>query len=210
MIAARALTRRFGSRTVVDSVSFDVARSEIVALLGPNGAGKTTTMRMLAGLIAPTSGTVAIDGVQLNGATGPHLRSRIGFLTESPGVWDRLTVHENLHVYAGLYGLANAGDAIRRALAQFELTDHASARAAELSKGMRQKVALARALLHDPRILLLDEPTSGLDPEITRSFRALLDERRNAGCSIASQEICATSTETANDASMITICQPSE
>jgi len=184
VISARGLTRRFGSRLVVDAVTFEVAGSEIVALLGPNGAGKTTTMRMLAGLIGPTSGTVVIDGVELNGASGPHLRSRIGFLTESPGLWDRLTVEENLRIYAGLYGLANADAAIRRALAQFELTDHASARAAELSKGMRQKVALARTLLHDPRILLLDEPTSGLDPEITRSFRALLDDRRSAGCSI--------------------------
>ena len=184
MIAARALTRRFGSRVVVDDVSFDVGRSEIVALLGPNGAGKTTTMRMLAGLIAPTTGTVAIDGVQLTRATGALLRSRIGFLTEAPGLWDRLTVRENLQVYAGLYGLANQGPVIDRALDLFELADRASTRAAELSKGMRQKVALARALLHEPRILLLDEPTSGLDPEITRSVRALLDERRAAGCSI--------------------------
>jgi ABC-2 type transport system ATP-binding protein len=184
VISARGLTRRFGSRTVVDGVSFEVARSEIVALLGPNGAGKTTTIRMLAGLIAPTSGSVAIDGVQMTSATGPLLRSRLGFLTESPGVWDRLTVEENLHIYAGIYGLANGARAIARALEQFELTNHASVRAAELSKGMRQKVALARALLHEPRILLLDEPTSGLDPEITRSVRALLDDRRDAGCSI--------------------------
>jgi ABC-2 type transport system ATP-binding protein len=184
VIAARGLTRRFGSRVVVDDVSFDVGRSEIVALLGPNGAGKTTTMRMLAGLIAPTTGTVAIDGVQLTRATGALLRSRIGFLTEAPGLWDRLTVRENLRVYAGLYGLANQGPVIDRALDLFELADRASTRAAELSKGMRQKVALARALLHEPRILLLDEPTSGLDPEITRSVRALLDERRAAGCSI--------------------------
>ena len=184
MITARGLTRRFGSRVVVDDVSFEVERSEIVALLGPNGAGKTTTMRMLAGLIAPTSGTVAIDGVQLTRATGTLLRSRIGFLTEAPGVWDRLTVRENLQVYAGLYGLANPNGVIDRALELFELRDRASTRAAELSKGMRQKVALARALMHEPRILLLDEPTSGLDPEITRSVRALLDDRRAAGCSI--------------------------
>jgi ABC-2 type transport system ATP-binding protein len=184
VIAAQRLTRRFGSRVVVDDVSFEVERSEIVALLGPNGAGKTTTMRMLAGLISPTRGTVAIDGVQLTRATGTLLRNRIGFLTEAPGVWDRLTVRENLQVYAGLYGLANRNGVIDRALETFELTDHASARAAELSKGMRQKVALARALLHDPRILLLDEPTSGLDPEITRGVRALLDDRRASGCSI--------------------------
>jgi len=184
VIAAAGLTRRFGSRAVVDDVSFEVERSEIVALLGPNGAGKTTTMRMLAGLIAPTSGTVAIDGVQLTRATGTLLRSRIGFLTEAPGVWDRLTVRENLQIYAGLYGLANPNGVIDRALELFELRDRDSTRAAELSKGMRQKVALARALLHEPRILLLDEPTSGLDPEITRSVRALLDDRRAAGCSI--------------------------
>ena len=184
MIAAQRLTRRFGSRVVVDDVSFEVERSEIVALLGPNGAGKTTTMRMLAGLISPTRGTVAIDGVQLTRATGTLLRNRIGFLTEAPGVWDRLTVRENLQVYAGLYGLANRNGVIDRALETFELTDHASDRAAELSKGMRQKVALARALLHDPRILLLDEPTSGLDPEITRGVRGLLDDRRASGCSI--------------------------
>jgi len=184
VIAAQRLTRRFGSRVVVDDVSFEVERSEIVALLGPNGAGKTTTMRMLAGLISPTRGTVAIDGVQLTRATGTLLRNRIGFLTEAPGVWDRLTVRENLQVYAGLYGLANRNGVIDRALETFELTDHASDRAAELSKGMRQKVALARALLHDPRILLLDEPTSGLDPEITRGVRGLLDDRRASGCSI--------------------------
>ena len=184
MISAVALTRRFGSRTVVNDVTFQVARGEIVALLGPNGAGKTTTMRMLAGLIGPTSGTVAIDGVQLTRATGTALRSRIGFLTETPGLWDRLTVRENLNIYAGLYSLSNAGRTIDRLLDTFELSAHAQARAAELSKGMRQKVALARALLHDPCVLLLDEPTSGLDPEVTRSVRRLLEERRAAGCSI--------------------------
>jgi ABC-2 type transport system ATP-binding protein len=184
MIVASALTRRFGGRTAVDSVTFEVRRSEILALLGPNGAGKTTTMRMIAGLIAPTHGTVAIDGVPLTRATGGALRRRIGFLTESPGLWDRLTVRENLRVYARLYGLANADACIDRAIDRIRLTEHASARAAELSKGMRQKAALARALLHDPEILLLDEPMSGLDPDLARSVRQLLQERRAAGCAI--------------------------
>jgi ABC-2 type transport system ATP-binding protein len=184
MISAQRLTRRFGSRAVVDDVSFEVGRSEIVALLGPNGAGKTTTMRMLAGLIAPTSGTIVIDGVALTRATAASLRARIGFLTESPGLWDRLTVRENLATYAALYGLAQPDRAIDRAIDVFQLSAQASARAAELSKGMRQKVALARALLHEPAILLLDEPTSGLDPEITRGVRRLLEERRSAGCAI--------------------------
>ncbi len=184
MIAATRLTRRFGSRTVVNDITFAVSRAEIVALLGPNGAGKTTTLRMLAGLIAPTSGSVAIDGVPLTKATGTSLRSRIGFLTEAPGLWDRLTVRENLRIYAGLYGLAHAERTIDRALEMFELTGCRSARAAELSKGMRQKVALARALLHEPAVLLLDEPSSGLDPEVMRMVRRLLEERRAAGCSI--------------------------
>ena len=184
MIAATRLSRRFGSRTVVNDVSFEVRPSEIVALLGPNGAGKTTTLRMLAGLIAPTSGTVAIDGVTLTRATASALRRRIGFLTESPGLWDRLTVGENLTVYAELYAIDDRAGSVRRLLDLFELSAHVGTRAAELSKGMRQKVARARALLHDPRVLLLDEPTSGLDPEITRSVRRLLEERRTAGCAI--------------------------
>ena len=184
MITASHLTRRFGSRTAVDDVTFEVGRSEIVALLGPNGAGKTTTLRMLAGLIVPTSGSVAIGGVRLTRTNGSSLRMQIGFLTEAPGLWDRLTVRENLRVYAGLYGLADGESRIDRVLDLFAIADRGRTRTAELSKGTRQKVALARALLHDPTILLLDEPTSGLDPEVTRSVRLLLDERRAAGCSI--------------------------
>jgi len=184
LIAAAALTRVFGRRAVVEDVTLEVARSEIVALLGPNGAGKTTTMRMLAGLIAPTSGRVSIDGVTLTRGTGTALRARIGFLTESPGLWDRLTVTENLRVYADIYALPHPERVVAHALERFALGDRATTRTAELSKGMRQKVALARALLHDPDILLLDEPTSGLDPEIARSVRHLLEERRSAGCAI--------------------------
>jgi ABC-2 type transport system ATP-binding protein len=184
VIQAKRLTRRFGSQVAVEDVSFEVGAAEIVALLGPNGAGKTTTLRMLAGLLAPTSGAITIDGVQLTRRTGAVIRSKIGFLPEAPGLWERLTVRENLVVYAGLYGLHEAEKTIERLLDIFGLGSHADARAAELSKGMRQKTAIARALLHAPRILLLDEPTSGLDPEVIQSMRRLLDERRSAGCAI--------------------------
>lgn len=184
MIAARHLSRRFGSRTVVDGVTFDVLPGEVVALLGPNGAGKTTTMRMLAGLMAPTSGSVAIDGRELNAGSGAAARQRIGFLTEAPGLWDRLTVRENLSVYAGIYAVAAPAVAVDGLLERFGLAAHARARAAELSKGMRQKVALCRVLLHDPDILLLDEPTSGLDPEMSRTVRTMLEARRARGCAI--------------------------
>ena len=184
MIAATGLTRRFGSRVAVEDVTFGVARSEIVALLGPNGAGKTTTLRMLAGLIAPTDGQITIDSIRLTPRTAGPLRARIGFLTEAPGLWERLSVRENLRVYARLHAVAHAELAVDRMLDTFGLGPRASARASELSKGMRQKVAVARALLHEPAILLLDEPTSGLDPEITRSVRALLEERRSSGCAI--------------------------
>jgi ABC-2 type transport system ATP-binding protein len=184
MIAANRLTRRFGARVAVEDVSFEVGHSEIVALLGPNGAGKTTTLRMLAGLISPSSGVVAIDDAPLDASSAAAVRMQIGFLTEAPGLWDRLTVRENLRVYARLYGLRSADTVIDRSLALFDLSDHDSTAAAELSKGTRQKVALARALMHEPRVLLLDEPTSGLDPEISRSVRRILQDRRAAGCSI--------------------------
>ena len=184
MISASHLTRRFGSRVVVDDISFEVGRGEIVALLEPNGAGKTTTLRMLAGLITPTSGTVAPDAVRLPRATGSAIRRRIGFLAEAPGLWDRLTVHQNLTVYAGLYALDQPARTIESLIDLFELSGHVHTRAAELSKGMRQKLVLVRALLHNPDVLLLDEPTSGLDPEIARSGRRLLDDRRAKGCAI--------------------------
>jgi ABC-2 type transport system ATP-binding protein len=184
MIAAAGLTRKFGDRVVVDDVTFAVERAEIVALLGPNGAGKTTTLRMLAGLIAATAGTVTIDGVAMTGSSGSALRRRIGFLTEAPGLWDRLTVRENLAIYSNLYQLEAWERRAAPLLDILDLNAHLERRAAELSKGMRQKVALTRALLHDPDILLLDEPTSGLDPEVTRGVRELLTARKARGSSI--------------------------
>jgi ABC-2 type transport system ATP-binding protein len=181
-LTASHLTRRFGTRVAVDDVSFDLAGGEIFALLGPNGAGKTTTLRMLAGLIAPTSGEVHVDGKPMNRETAHHLRGAIGFLTEAPGLWDRLTVRQNLLTYARLHGLEAPATVVDRALELFDIRDRAKEPAAQLSKGLKQRVALARTLLHDPRIIMLDEPTSGLDPQSARDVRELIlrlrDERR--------------------------------
>jgi ABC-2 type transport system ATP-binding protein len=182
MLVASHLSRRFDSRVAVSDVSFDLAPGEIFALLGPNGAGKTTTLRMLAGLIDPSSGDVRIDGEPMSRRAAPQLRARIGFLTEAPGLWDRLTVGRNLMVYARLQGLPNPARAVDEALELFDIRNRKDDRAAQLSKGLKQRVALARTLLHKPDIVLLDEPTSGLDPESARDVRELIlrlrDERR--------------------------------
>ena len=182
MLAARELTRRFGDRIAVEHLSLDLAPGQLLALLGPNGSGKTTTLRMLGGLIAPTSGEVLLDGTAVNRDTMPRLRARMGFLTESPGLWDRLTVRQNLTTYARLYGADVAR--VDRALDALGIRDRAADRTAELSKGLRQRVALARCLMHDPDILLLDEPTSGLDPESARALRELIVRLRDAGKAI--------------------------
>ena len=181
MISAQAITRRFGDRVAVDKVSFEVARGEVFGLLGPNGAGKTTTLRMLGGLILPSEGTVAIDGRPFTRAGGGALRARIGFLTETPGLWDNLTVLENLAIYARLFGVARPGRAAERVLRMFELWDRRADGVALLSKGMKQKLALARALVHEPDVILLDEPTANLDPQASRAVRDLLRELRAQG-----------------------------
>ena len=182
MLAATRLTRRFGDRVAVEDATFELAPGEIFALLGPNGAGKTTTLRMLAGLISPTSGIVSVDGEEMSRGNAAGVRGRIGFLTEAPGLWDRLTVRQNLSVYARLHGLPQPSRAVDEALELFGIADRARDFAAQLSKGLKQRVALARTLLHKPDIVLLDEPTSGLDPESARDVRDLIlrlrDERR--------------------------------
>jgi ABC-2 type transport system ATP-binding protein len=183
LLTASGLTKRFGARVAVDGVSFELSPGEIFALLGPNGAGKTTTLRMLAGLIEPTSGAVHVADQVMDRRTSARMRGRIGFLTEMPGLWDRLTVRQNLTVYARLYALPSPSRAVDRVLDLFDLRDRAADRTALLSKGLRQRVALARTLLHEPPIVLLDEPTSALDPENARSVRDLIvrlrDERRS-------------------------------
>ena len=181
MISASQITRRFGDRVAVDQVTFSVQGGEVFGLLGPNGAGKTTTLRMLGGLISPSSGTVAIDGRPFTRATASALRARIGFLTETPGLWDNLTVEDNLCVYAKLFGVARPDLATSRILRLFELWDRRADRVALLSKGMKQKLALARALVHDPDVILLDEPTANLDPKTSRAVRDLLVDLRGRG-----------------------------
>jgi len=181
VLTASHLTRRFDDRVALDDVSFELKSGEIFALLGPNGAGKTTTLRVLAGLIAPSSGTVHLDGVPMTPATSSQLRAHIGFLTEAPGLWDSLTVRQNLEVYARLYDLDSPRKAVDEALALFEIPDRAKDRPAELSKGLRQRVALARSLLHKPRLVLLDEPTANLDPESAREVRELVMGLRQQG-----------------------------
>ena len=183
-LTARNLTRRFGDRVAVDDVSIDLRAGEIFALLGPNGAGKTTTLRMLAGLIAPTSGAVQIDGEAMTADAAGRLRKRIGFLTEAPGLWDNLTVRENLSVYARLYELTDPDKAVDDVLALFRIADRSEDRAAKLSKGLKQRVALARAIVHQPRIIMLDEPTSGLDPASARDVRELVVGMRSEGRAI--------------------------
>ena len=180
-LTAQHLTRHFGDRVAVDDVSFELEAGQVFALLGPNGAGKTTTLRMLAGLIAPTSGSVKIGGEAMTPRAAPKLRERLGFLTEAPGLWDNLTVRDNLMVYAQLYGMHDAEKAVSEALTLFEIADRRDDRTARLSKGLKQRVALARALVHRPRIVLLDEPTAGLDPESARDVRELIVAMRGEG-----------------------------
>jgi ABC-2 type transport system ATP-binding protein len=184
MIEVEGLTRRFDNRLAVDDLSLEVRPGEIFGLLGPNGAGKTATLRMLGGLISPSAGTATVAGVPLVHERMDEVRSKVGFLTEAPGLWDRLTVRLNLLVYARLYGVRDPERAVARALARFGLADRAGSLAAQLSKGMKQKIAIARALLHEPPVILLDEPTSGLDPHTARLVRELVLTLRDQGHTI--------------------------
>jgi ABC-2 type transport system ATP-binding protein len=185
MIVVEALRKDFRSLTAVHDMSFTVGDGEIFGLLGPNGAGKTTTVRMLAGLIAPTAGSATVNGHPL-GETTQRIRAITGILTESPGLHEKLTARQNLAYYGRLYGLRGARlrDAVNRYLGVVEMTEHADRRVGGFSKGMRQKVAIARALLHDPEVIYLDEPTSGLDPSAAKTVRDFVATLRELGRSI--------------------------
>ena len=177
------LTKRFGDRVAVDDVSFTVAAGEVFGFLGPNGAGKTTTVRMLGTLIAPTSGSAVVAGLPLAPANGVEIRQRIAVMPEAPGLYLRLTVAENLEFFTGLYGIRDP-NRIRDALEAVGLQARADDLAGNLSKGLRQRVGLARALLTDPAVLFLDEPTSGLDPVATRDVQRLIDGLRDRGVTV--------------------------
>jgi ABC-2 type transport system ATP-binding protein len=187
-IEVRSLSKSFGGRRAVEDLSFSVDPGECFGLLGPNGAGKTTTLRMLAGLFGPDQGAATIAGCEVRpGArSSRELRRRVGLLTEHPGFYDRLDSAENLVHFGRLYGLSRADATARsaRLLERFLLAPHALKPFAALSRGMKQKLAIARALLHEPEVVLLDEPTVGLDPEATREVRAVVGELRREGRTI--------------------------
>ena len=178
------LSKRFGSRVAFDNVSFQVGYGEVFGFLGPNGAGKTTTVRTLGTLIAPTSGSATVAGIPLSAENGPAIRARISVMPESPGLYLRLTVAENLECFARLYELSEARKRIERALQAVNLSNRANELCRSLSKGLRQRVALARALLCDPAVLFLDEPTSGLDPVATREVHELIAALKDRGVTI--------------------------
>ncbi len=184
VVDVEELSRTFGARLAVDRLTFAMSEGEVVALLGPNGAGKTTTLRMLAGLIAPSSGRGTVAGSPLGGGAASALHARVGLLTETPGLWDRLTVWLNLITHARLHGLSDPAARVRTVIDQFGLAGREADRAAVLSKGLRQRVALARAVLHAPRLLLLDEPTSGLDPAAASDVRAFILRLRASGTAV--------------------------
>jgi ABC-2 type transport system ATP-binding protein len=183
-LAVNRLTKRFGDRIAFRDVSFEVGYGEVFGLLGPNGAGKTTTVRTLGTLISPTSGSATVAGVPLTPENGVEIRRRIAVMPESPGLYRRLSVTENLACFAGLYESPAPRERIDLALRAVGLADRAGDACGTLSKGLRQRVALARALLCDPEVLFLDEPTSGLDPVAARDVHELIDELRQRGVTI--------------------------
>ncbi len=183
-LSVELLSKRFGERVAFSDVSFTVGWGEVFGFLGPNGAGKTTTVRTLGTLIAPTSGSAAVAGLPLTPDNGVEIRRRISIMPEAPGLYQQLSVAENLLYFAELHEVVNPKQRITEALQAVKLTDRAEDACGSLSKGLRQRVALARALLSDPRVLFLDEPTSGLDPAAARDVHELIDGLRQRGVTI--------------------------
>lgn len=181
MIVTEDLGKQFGDFTAVADVNLDVGKGEALAILGPNGAGKTTTVRMLASILRPTSGRAWVAGYDVVGQPD-RVRAAVGVLTENHGLYTRMPAEEYLDFFGRIYDLgpAERRERTRRLLEHFGLQDQAHKPLGQFSKGMRQKLALARALLHDPPVLLLDEPTSAMDPESARLVRDAIHALRSA------------------------------
>jgi ABC-2 type transport system ATP-binding protein len=184
VLSVDRLTKRFGDRVAFEDVSFDVGRGEVFGFLGPNGAGKTTTVRTLGTLLDPTSGSATVAGFPLTPENGVEIRRRIAIMPESPGLYLRLSILENLECFADLYEVSDPRGRIDLALRAVNLADRAQDASGTLSKGLRQRVALARALLSDPEVLFLDEPTVGLDPVAAREVHELILGLRERGVTI--------------------------
>lgn len=183
MIEVDGLKKLYGSFPAVQSLSFQVAPGEVLGLVGPNGAGKTTTIRSIAGIIIPTSGRIRIAGHDL--ATDPvAAKSALAFIPDEPHLFEYLTVEEHLRFVARLYQLGDVGDRIPHLLAELDLADKRSALPGELSRGMKQKLAIACGLLHDPKALLLDEPLTGLDPVGIRRMKRTILNRAGGGSAV--------------------------
>jgi ABC-2 type transport system ATP-binding protein len=183
LILVRELTKLYGDIPAVRSISFDVASGEILGLVGPNGAGKTTTLRSLAGIIAPTSGSVTIAGHDIQ-RDAIAAKRQLAFIPDEPHLFDYLTVEEHLRFIARLYGVVDVETRMPPLLAELELDDKRRALPGELSRGMRQKLAIACGLLHDPSVLILDEPLTGLDPGGIRRMRETIASRAAHGAAV--------------------------
>ncbi len=173
-IELQNLSKAFENRMVLSDLTFHVRRGEMFGLLGPNGAGKTTTMRLMLGLLRPSSGTALVNGADL--ATNDEARGEVGVLMENDGLYDKLSAQENLDYFARIYRVPKRRERIDALLSRFSLKDREGDKVGTFSKGMRRKLGIARAMIHDPQILLLDEPTSGLDPEAQKMVREILKD----------------------------------
>jgi ABC-2 type transport system ATP-binding protein len=183
MIQTQNLSKHFGETQAVDKLSLNIPAGEVFGLLGPNGAGKTTTIRMLSALIGPTSGKAWVAGYEI-GEQDYEVRKHVGILTESPGMYDRLSAERNLGFFAKLYEVEDIPGQVEKYLRMLGLWERRHEEVGKFSKGMRQKLAIARALLHEPTVLFLDEPTSGLDPEAALIVRQFIGELRGEGRTI--------------------------
>ncbi|HET9798120.1 MAG TPA: heme ABC exporter ATP-binding protein CcmA, partial [Gemmatimonadaceae bacterium] len=182
VVHAEGLVRSFGGRRVVDSVSFTLRSGDCLALFGPNGAGKTTLLRLVAGLLAPAQGSVRVNGVSVR--EGAAARAQVGLVSHASMLYGALTVLENVELAARLYGLAAPTAAAREALETMRVDDRANAPARTLSRGLQQRVSIARAMVHSPRLLLCDEPYTGLDDAGSAALTDALTERREEGAAL--------------------------